>query len=309
MSGIEVIGLVAAVLSAIRILPEIPRVYRRVFPGRENRSSSKAVQDGRNTVKSSSTASRTYTSQEVEIRRSDNQLVVTSETMRTVRKIHDNQTLVQLSNNQLQAITSNNSTRAYEISLETLKDFTMVANRRAEHQWTTSICCMVVVVYLAYLLGMARAENESLKAVVVSRLDSAMPIKVSDSASSSWNSLQWSVLTDRITIWMARIRIQRWVQLAFSWKIVCALLWSMFSLAFGLQLLALFYANTAAGRLGAQIFWFWPSILVGRIGVILLVHGFRWWLVALIPLDVIWLRYVQRRTAAAENSNVEKAIN
>lgn len=108
--------------------------------------------------------SHTHLDRDIEIRQSDDQRIMVSESLQTIRKMHNNQTMMQLSTAQLLSNNSENTTRAYEVGSYTLRDAFTLGYRQANIERTTWLCCMVIISYLAYLFGMSKGENRALRA-------------------------------------------------------------------------------------------------------------------------------------------------
>ncbi|KAL8825670.1 MAG: hypothetical protein Q9170_007702 [Blastenia crenularia] len=165
------------------------------------------------------TGSHTHIDQEIQVRQSNDQRIVLSETMRTIRdtnstqmrtmgNMHDNQTMVQLSANQLHSIVSENTARAYEASLDAVLDVVTLGHRQAENQRTMWICCMIIIAYLTYLLGISRGENSALKAMIPSHLTTKTLMKLPNPITSAWNLLRWNRLTSGISTWLSGTHLE-----------------------------------------------------------------------------------------------------
>ena len=183
MSGLEIVGLVAAVLSAIRILPEIPKVWRRIIPGQKREETMKirrqhavATQRGGSEIAHRDTHLQ-WQQNQMAAQKNINQLSALQS--HHAVQMHNNQTAVQWNTNQLHAIMSENTVRAYEVSLTSIIDTVNIGYRQHESQRMLLICCMVLIACLVYLLGIAVGENNFLKMLLQSRLDMEAPVKQS----------------------------------------------------------------------------------------------------------------------------------
>ncbi|KAL8673894.1 MAG: hypothetical protein Q9168_001714 [Polycauliona sp. 1 TL-2023] len=327
MSGVEVVGLVAAVLSAVRIMPEIPKVWRRVL-GRPDRNSSSSnavvVRTHKDTV-NPRTGSHTHIDRELEIRQSDNQRIVTSEMLKTFATMADNQTLTHLSSNYLHASNAAITTRAHEATLSAFHQLAALEHRRAESQRTVWICCGIIIAYLAYFLGVSRGENRLLKAALQSRSPphhgQVMPIIMTPPTDSapppSWgNNIQplWrSVPTDCIRRILLNAATPDRSMVAAAREFVASLLtlnnllWSIFATTIGYLQLSLSYHfshmdNTnnnnnndnwplrqKAGHLCLALFF-----LGAKCAMLVKAHLATNWTMLVVFFDLLWLFIIAR---------------
>lgn len=128
-------------------------------------------------------------------------------------RLHNNQTVIQLNTNQLHAIMSENAVRAYELGLTTLLDIVTIGHRQYEGQRTITVCCMVIIAHLVYLLGTAVGEINSLRSVLQSHLDMEVPVRQSPPAFEirdvpSWSALAW--LSDIQTVKKIGRHVRPW---------------------------------------------------------------------------------------------------
>lgn len=289
MSGIEVVALVATVLSAIRILPEIPRIWRRAFRGRENapRIENGLVVRNRRDVVNPRTGSHTHIGRELEIRRTGDQQMTVSETMTMMRELHNNQTMTQLSANQLHAMNSENAARAYEASLDTVRDIVNLSYQQTQHDRIIYIGCAIIISYLVYLLGISTGENRSLRATLRASPDIRVPVKLSSSRGFDYAGMGTAAkLFDSFVIYNAGVDIT-------SIPRSRSVLGSAFVLATVHQLLPFCWFIWGPKRPRVQGVRLWVDLLIiVAKWIILIILDAPGSLAAMsLPLDLMWLFY------------------
>ena len=287
------------------------------------------VSRDRNRLDQERTGSRTHIDSEIEIYRSADQRIMLSESMRTIsdshssqmesfRKMHDNQTIIQMSANQLHSIISENTARTHQASLDTLLDVVSLGYRQAESQKIILICCLAIIAYLAYLLGVSKGENNFLQNTVPSRLDIETPVKLSDSTSAASNSPTCNLQTDGISTQLDKILHNMFfkraffllvafikpifflaikiLERAFFLLVARAFLKPIFLLAIGIQLRILYVLVVSSKKLPLTQLeaWIITSFFALKYGILIMAQMVWQWTSVSVFLDLIWLLYIRR---------------